>query len=83
MSSKKAQASKICLKEGNVLQFDDKKNANTFKNFYSNLASDLVAKLPIAKNIFGEKSVQEYYSTKNIPFNSFKFKNVKTEDMHK
>ena len=33
------------------MQFDDKQNVNTFKNFYSKLASNLVKKLPTVKNI--------------------------------
>ena len=44
-----------------------KKNANNFKDFYSNLAADLVNRLPAAKNIFGKNSVKEYYSSLNIP----------------
>ena len=48
---KVAPISKICLKENDFTQFDNKQNVNTFKNFYSKLASDLVAKLPTAKNI--------------------------------
>ena len=33
---------KICLRESNLLQFNEKKNANTFYDFYSNLAADFV-----------------------------------------
>ena len=36
-------------------------NANTFKEFYCNLASDLVAKLPPPSNRFGITSVRKYY----------------------
>ena len=35
-------------------QFDDKQNGNTFKNFYSKPASDIVEKLSTTKNIFRE-----------------------------
>ena len=52
------------------MQFDDKQNANAFKNFYSKLASDLVKKLPSAKNIFRKNAVKKYYSAMNIPSNS-------------
>ena len=41
MTSKAAQISKTCLKENDFTQFGDKQNANTFKNFYLKLASDL------------------------------------------
>ena len=56
---------------------------NTFKNFYSNFASDLVRKLPTTKNIFRENSVQKYYSAINIPANYFKFRNAKREEIYK
>ena len=77
MLSKAAPISKIRLKENCFTQFDDKQNANTFKNFHSKLASDLVEKLPTARNIFRENFITKYYSTMNIPSNSFKFKNAK------
>ena len=44
---------------------------------------DLVEKLPIVKNIFGENSVEKYYSAMNIPSSSFKFKNAKREGIYK
>ena len=50
--------SKIWLgKEGNV-SFDPKSNAETFKNWYANLAMDLVRKLPLPTSIFGTNSVK-------------------------
>ena len=42
--------------------FDDKQNENTFKNFFLQLAPDLVNKLLTAKNIFRENSVKKEYS---------------------
>ena len=83
MPSKAAPISKICLKENHFTKFYDKQNANTFKKFYSKLASDLVEKLPTAKNIFREKAVKKYYSAMNIPSNSFKFRNAKREEIYK
>ena len=44
---KKGSISNICLKKDDKTSFDDKANANIFKEFFCNLASDLVAKLPI------------------------------------
>ena len=82
-SSKAAQISKICLKRKRLLQFDGQQNANTFKNFYSKLALDLIKKFPTAKNIFGKNSVQKYCSVMNIPSNSFKFRNAKREEIYK
>ena len=72
MPSKVAPISNICLKENHFTQFDGKQNANTFKSFYSKLASDLVEKLPTAKNNFRGNSVRKYYSAMNIPSNFFK-----------
>ena len=43
----------ICLKTQDGISFDRKSNINIFKSFFSNLADDLVKKLPNSKNIFG------------------------------
>ena len=63
---------KICLRENNLLQFNEKKSANTFKDFHSNLAADLVNRVPASKNIFGMNSVKGCYSAQNTPSDSFK-----------
>ena len=72
---------KICLREINFLQFNEKKNANTFKDFY--LAADLVNRLSAAKNIFGINSVKESYSALNIPSDSFKLQLTNKEEVFK
>ena len=48
LPSKNSTPPNICLKkaDGNV-SFDPKENAETFKSFFSNLAKNLVEKLPI------------------------------------
>ena len=46
MPCKVSHQPKIFLRENNLLQFNKKKNANTFKDFYSNLALNLVSRLP-------------------------------------
>ena len=61
LSKRPKTASKICLETNNVLSFDGKTNAETFKEFYANLASDLVNKLPPAAKRFGMDSVKRYY----------------------
>ena len=48
------------------------RNANTFKDFYSNLAADLVNRLPAAKNMFCINYGKEYDSVLNIRSDSFK-----------
>ena len=46
MNSKNMNQSKVCLTENGVTQFELKKNANIFKTFLSELAWNLVKKLP-------------------------------------
>ena len=77
LPSKAVLILKSCLKEKDLRQFDDKQNANTFKNFYSKLASDLVVKIRTGKKGFGENSVEKYYSPMNISSNPFKFRKRK------
>jgi len=58
LPSKKGSISKICLQKNDKISFDDKENANNFKEFYCNLANDLVNKLPPPSNRFGITSVR-------------------------
>ena len=53
LSFKKFSISNISLKMDGKTSFDDKTNAYTFREFFCNLASDLVAKLPPPSNEFG------------------------------
>ena len=81
LPSKKRSISNICLKKDDKISFDDRANANTFKEFYCNLASDLVAKLPPPSNRFGITSVRKYYQdVLNLLPCKFKFSFV-TEDL--
>ena len=81
---KQPQYQKLCLKENHFTQFYDIQNANTFKNFYSKLASELVKNLPTVKNIFSGNSVKKsLLLSRNIPSNSFKFRNTKREEIYK
>ena len=61
LSSKNKSGSKICLNENGKLNFEPKDNANIFKKLFSNLADDLLKKLPNPKNIFNMDSVKSYY----------------------
>ena len=64
--SKKESQAKIYLGiEGNI-SFDLKSNAETFKNFYADLAINFVMKLPLPTNMFGTNSVKEYYRHLNL-----------------
>ena len=61
LPSKKATILNICLKKDDKICFDDKTSANTFKEFFWNLASDLVAKLPPPSKRFELDTVRNYY----------------------
>ena len=81
LPSKKGTISNICLKKDDKICFDDKTNANTFKEFFCNLASDLVAKLPPPSKRFGLDTVRNYYQDiLGLLPSKFKFLNV-TEDL--
>ena len=80
MRCKKCSILNICLKKDDKISFDDKTNANTFKELFCNLGSDLAAKLPPPSNKLEISSVRNYYQ--NILYllpSKFKFSNV-TED---
>ena len=77
LSSKDGKA-KICLGKKEDVCFDAKDNAETFKNFYANLASDLLEKLPPPTNRFGSDSVKGFYKPLNIQDKNFSF-NLCTE----
>ena len=51
----------MSLKDGKKILFDEKTNNNSFRNFYANLALNLVNKLPHAPNKFNLDSVLAYY----------------------
>ena len=80
-SKKGSNMANVCLKKDDKINFDEKTNANSFKDFYCNLASDLLHKLPPPSKKFGITSVRNYYQTilNQLPF-KFKFSNV-TEDL--
>ena len=46
LPSKESSSTTICLEKDGFLSFDPKTNAEIFKDFYSNLANNLVKKLP-------------------------------------
>ena len=46
LPSKESTSATICLEKDGILSFDPKTNAEIFKDFYSNLANNLVKKLP-------------------------------------
>ena len=80
LPSKKEGQAKICLgKEGNISS-DAKSNAEIFKNFFTDLAMNLVRQLPMSTNMFGTNSVKEYYRHLNLENKNVNFTQT-TEDM--
>ena len=59
MPDKRLPSANICLEAENGMTFDLYTISEMFKNFFSNLANDLVQKLPAAANQFGDKSVED------------------------
>ena len=83
LPSKKATPSSICLENNGTLSFDSKTNAEIFKDFYSNLAGDLLKKLPSPTNKFGLEAVKKYYKNMNLEGKSFSFQPTKHADILK
>ena len=83
LSSKNKSGSKICLSEIGNLNFEPQVNANIFKNFYSNLADDLLKKLPNPKNKFNMDSAESYYVKLGLKENSFSFSRIDEENILK
>ena len=75
----KLNQSKIALKNGGAIQFVPTKNANIFKDFYSDLAGSLVRKLPNAFNKFNNNSTKQYYMNIEKSFHNFELCNAMLE----
>ena len=76
LPSKKSSCSTICLEKDGILSFYPKANAEIFKDFYSNLANDLVKKPPNPPNKYGKDAVKKYYKNLNLVGKSFSFEPV-------
>ena len=61
MKSGKVNQSKSALKNDGAIQYKPTKNANIFKDFYSDLAGNPVRKLSVALNKFNNYSTKQYY----------------------
>ena len=62
MPDKRSPSTNICLEAENGLTFDPYAISGVFKKLFSDLANDLVQKLPAEANKFGNKSVEDYYN---------------------
>ena len=60
IKSGKVTQSKIALKKDGAIHFEPTKNANIFKDFYSDLAGTLLRKLRVVLNKFNNNSSKQY-----------------------
>ena len=72
----KTAPTNICLKENDGLPFCSLSIANNFKEFYSNLARNLIEKLPTGPKKFDINSVQEFYKPLSLEENPFHFTKI-------
>jgi len=84
-SSKSQSSAKVVLNIDDKICFDDKKIANYFNDFFTNIASMLVSKLPAFPNVFKTSSsiFKEYYSNKVPSEKKFYIKTVSEEYVYK
>ena len=82
LPSKTASATKPCLKEDGELIYDTKSIARTFKDFFSNLAENLLKLLPKAPNKFNSKTVKDYYKKLNLNKKRFVLNTVTVEEVN-
>ena len=74
LPSKAPSVLNICLKDKNGIVFDEtKKNCSIFKRFFSNLAQNLVSKLPPSPNFFTEPKVTSYNDSIIFKYLRFEF----------
>ena len=83
IKSGKVNQSKIALKNDGAIQFEPTKNANIFKDFYSDLAGTLVRKLPVALNKFNNNSTKQYYMNIEKSCHNFELCNATQETIKK
>ena len=83
MKSNKVNQSKIALENDGAIQFEPTKNANIFKDFYSDLAGTLMRKLPVALNKFNNNSTKQYYMNIEKSCHNFELCNATLESIKK
>ena len=66
LPSKKSSSATICLEKDGILSFDPKTNAEIFKDFCSNLANNLVKKLPTPPPQINMEKQQSIITTKKL-----------------
>ena len=81
LKSKGGGCSNIGLKIGDDVCFEKPRVAETFNNFFTNIASTLVSKLP--PGTYNEKRVEDFYKSKGDPNKNFELNYVSEEDILK
>ena len=81
MPNNKKCSSNICLEQNGNTFFEASKIAEICGDFFSNLAKELVAKLPKASNRFGIESVRLYYREICTGINKMIFTHISPEDI--
>ena len=79
LPSKAAWVSNICLKDRNEIVFNDTNNCSISKSFFSNLAQNLVSKVPPSSNVFTESKVASYYDDIKYTDLNFEFSETSPE----
>ena len=84
LQNNRSPSSDICLKEKEGVTFDPLAITEVFQKFCSNLAGNLVEKLPAAVNKFGLHSVEVYYkNVLHLQENEFAFQTVESSSVLK
>ena len=74
LPKKTVPSNSVCLKVDGEFSFEAKENAECFKKFYSNLAEDLLSKLPsTTTKRYGDKYLNTFYDKLNTKFHKFEF----------
>ena len=76
LPSKNEPSAKICLGSKEKVSFDNQENAESFKDFYENLATNLVNEFPLPTNKFVKENIKDYYKPLNIENKNFTLKSV-------
>ena len=80
---KKGSDSSVCLEKDGNISFDLIINAGIFRDFYYNLASDIVKQLPHATSKYDMNYVRDYYNGIKLPGRLFGFSQVCVSEIMK
>ena len=83
LPSKQMSSSSLFLEKDGNLSFDPKTNTEIFKDFYLNLADNLVKKLPCPQYKFGKETVKTYYQRLNLGRKAFSLQAATTSAVQK